>query len=71
MSCPVAGLGIATWEYRFKTTVRQVARSRQVFVVTSCPGCSAFRISPGQGGRRDALSLACGYRFRDVGTRRP
>src|SRR4051812_42483128 len=29
------------------------------------------RISPGLGGRFDALPLACGYRFRSLGTRRP
>ena len=53
------------------STVRQLARNCQVFGVTSCPGSSTSRISPGHGGRHDALPLARGYGFRAVGTRRP
>ena len=48
-----------------------MARKCQDFRVTSCPGSVCLRISPGHGGRHDALPMACGYRFRAVGTRRP
>ena len=54
----------------FLSTSREVARNRQDIDVTSCPGV-ALRISPGHGGRHDALPLACGFRLRAVGTRRP